>query len=82
MVSRVDILIEGAPVTIINIELKCDLDFSPWCIDSEMYDMIQTYLLAEKHGEVGKSLKAGTKPRFREPLDLHNFIIKERGVNL
>lgn len=33
--SRTNIMIEGAPVTFINVRLKCDLEKTPWCLKPE-----------------------------------------------
>jgi xylosylprotein 4-beta-galactosyltransferase len=31
MLSRKELSVDGAPVTIINVELSCDIDVTPYC---------------------------------------------------
>lgn len=35
IVSRKEMEIEGAPVTILNINLVCHMEKTPWCVHSE-----------------------------------------------
>lgn len=31
--SKRNLTIDKAPVTILNVELECDIDETPWCVD-------------------------------------------------
>ena len=35
VVNRRHLTIDGAPVTVLNIRLECDLDLTPWCLHPE-----------------------------------------------
>ena len=38
VVTRQDLLIDSAPVTIVNVALTCDLLATPWCVNPDQID--------------------------------------------
>ena len=41
LISRKELLIEGSPVTILNVRLECDIELTPWCMT---VDQLEKYL--------------------------------------
>ena len=84
LISRHNITVDGAPVTVLNVELRCDLTKTPWCISHEAYDAIQQYLRT-KDTLVPHNIKGWlpngtyavvntTMAKPQAPVGLHNFI--------
>lgn len=43
--SKTKIVIEGAPVTFINVQLECNITLTPWCLKPEDHKLLQSGLL-------------------------------------
>ena len=54
IISTNNLTIEDAPVQMLNVNLYCDLDFTPYCITPEQLQLYEGGSLTRAHGYLSK----------------------------